>query len=56
MRGRIAKEQRCIEGKARNEAWARLSPQQKLDDLDLRLGKGEGARRQRAKLAKVVNK
>ena len=56
MRGRAAKEQRRIEGKARNEAWARLSPQQKLDDLDLRLGKGKGATRQRTKLAKVLSK
>lgn len=50
------KEQKRADGKARNEAWARLSSQQKWDDLDLRLGKGEGATRQRAKLAKVLNK
>lgn len=46
-----AKHIRIIEGDARNEAWRALSPQLQLSELDRRLGKGQGARRQRAKLA-----
>lgn len=40
-------EQKRIEGEVRNEAWAKLTPEQKLADLDRRLGKDVGARRQR---------
>jgi len=41
------KEQKRIEGQVRNEAWRALSTSEKLADLDRRLGKGQGARRQR---------
>ena len=34
----------------RNEAWAKLTPEQQLESLDNRLGKGVGAKKQRAKI------
>ena len=34
----------------RNEAWAKLTPEQQLESLDNRLGKGIGAKKQRAKI------
>ena len=34
----------------RNEAWAKLTPEQQLADLDRRLGKDIGAKKQRAKI------
>lgn len=40
-------EQKRIEGEVRNEAWRKLTTSEKLADLDRRLGKGIGARRQR---------
>ena len=33
-----------------NEAWAKLTYEQQLADLDRRLGKGIGAKKQRAKI------
>ena len=40
----------------RNEAWAKLTYEQQLADLDRRLGKGIGAKKQRAKiLYKIEN-
>lgn len=39
----------------RNEAWAKLTPAQQLGELDRRLGKGVGAQKQRARLAKLVS-
>jgi len=38
------------EAKVRNEAWAQLTPEQQLASLDERLGKGIGAKKQRAKI------
>ena len=38
------------EAKVRNEAWAQLTPEQQIADLDRRLGKGIGAKKQRAKI------
>ena len=35
---------------ARNEAWAKLTYEQQLADLDRRLGKGIGAKKQRARI------
>lgn len=35
---------------ARNEAWRKLTPAEQLKALDMRLGKGKGAKRQRARL------
>ena len=34
----------------RNEAWVQLTPEQQIADLDRRLGKGIGAKKQRARL------
>jgi hypothetical protein len=34
----------------RNEVWAQLTPEQQLADLDRRLGKGIGAKKQRARI------
>ena len=34
----------------RNEAWAKLTYEQQLADLDRRLGKGIGAKKQRARI------
>ena len=34
----------------RNEAWAKLTPEQQLASLDERLGKGIAAKKQRAKI------
>ena len=34
----------------RNEAWAQLAPEQQIADLDRRLGKGIGAKKQRARI------
>ena len=41
------KQQEAIE---RNEYWAQLTPEQQLTDLDKRLGKGIGAKKQRARI------
>ena len=38
------------EAKIRNEAWAKLTPEQQLASLDERLGKGIGAKKQRARI------
>ena len=48
------KAQRIVEGQMRNEAWAKLTPQQKRLTLDERLGKGVGAKRQRMRLVTGV--
>ena len=39
----------------RNEAWAKLTPEQQLESLDNRLGKGIGAKKQRAKFQSKIN-
>ena len=38
------------EAVVRNEAWVKLTYEQQLDDLDKRLGKGIGAKKQRARI------
>ena len=38
------------EAKVRNEAWAKLTPEQQLESLDNRLGKGVGAKKQRTRI------
>lgn len=40
----------------RQEAYSKLTPQQKLKKLDAKLGSGVGAIRERAKLHKLINK
>ena len=39
----------------RNEAWAKLTPKQQLASLDERLGKGIGAKKQRARIQYKIN-
>ena len=39
----------------RNKAWAQLTPEQQLEDLDRRLGKGVGAKKQRARIQYKVD-
>jgi hypothetical protein len=43
------------EAAVRNEAWAKLTPEQQLESLDNRLGKGIGAKKQRAKIQYKIN-
>ena len=43
------KEYKNKEAIERNSFWASLTPQQQLESLDTRLGKGVGAKKQRAK-------
>ena len=44
------KEIRHKEAIERNNFWASLTPQQQLESLDNRLGKGIGAKKQRARI------
>ena len=46
------KQQEAIE---RNEYWAQLTPEQQLENLDSRLGKGVGAKKQRARIQYKIN-
>ena len=48
----MSKTQEAIE---RNKAWAQLTPKQQLEDLDRRLGKGVGAKKQRARIQYKVD-
>ena len=43
------------EATVRNEAWAKLTYEQQLADLDRRLGKGIGAKKQRARIQYKIN-
>ena len=47
-------ETKRAEAVERNEAWSGLSAQKQLAELDRRLGKGIGARRQRTRLARAA--
>ena len=53
MQNKEFKNKEAIE---RNYYWTSLTPQQQLESLDTRLGKGVGAKKQRAKIqAKIDN-
>jgi hypothetical protein len=47
--------ERRREAQTRNARWASLTPAQKLDDLDVRLGIGRGAEKQRKKLNAAIS-
>lgn len=53
-RSRSAREERRNEDTKRVAAWRELSPAEQLRSLDGRLGKGIGAKRQRAKLGQKM--
>ena len=48
----MSKRQEAIE---RNKAWDLLTPKEQLEDLDKRLGKGVGAKKQRARIQYKVD-
>jgi hypothetical protein len=50
-----SKDQRREEGEIRNAEWRKLSPVQKVVELDRRLGVGVGAKRQRSKLPQFAS-
>jgi hypothetical protein len=54
MRGKLRewRQMKAEEAQERHVAWEMLTPQQQLKELDRRLGKGIGAKKQRARLAK----
>lgn len=57
MSGLTRKERKSLrqsEALERQKGWDNLTPQQRLNDLDLRLGKGVGAIKQRAKLKYII--
>ncbi len=43
--------ERREEAKVRNKKWASMTSEEKLEELDKRLGKDQGAKKQRKKLA-----
>ena len=47
-------ERKRAEGAERDAAWAALSFKERLASLDRRLGRGQGAIKQRARLAKQI--
>lgn len=51
-----SKEQKRIEAKQRQTAYDNLSPAEKLRRLDEKFGKGVGAKKERAKLMRTLNK
>ena len=57
MSGLTKKERKAIrqsEALERQKVWDNMTPQQKLSDLDRRLGEGVGAIKQRAKLKYII--
>lgn len=55
MRGREVKERKREEAKARQVEWDKLTPQEQLATLDKQLGKGTGAKKQRARLQGLID-
>lgn len=49
------KQQKQTEAAARDAEWRKLTPRQQLASLDQRLGKGVGAKRQRARLQEMID-
>jgi len=56
MQGKLRqwREMKREEAKERQNAWAVQTPQQQIKELDRRLGKGLGAKKQRAKIARQM--
>ena len=50
----VGREVRRETAEKRNAAWAEKSPKDQLASLDARLGKGQGAKKQRAKILKKM--
>jgi len=50
------KDQKRSEGALRQAEYSALTPKQKLDRLDAKLGKDVGAKRERAKIALLLDK
>jgi len=48
------KDERRKVAEERNAQWASLTPQQQIAELDKRFGAGNGAKKQRARLAKKI--
>ena len=48
--GARSRSERKMEAEQRNEAWKLLSLHQQLESIDLRLGKGIGAKKQRTRI------
>lgn len=55
-RSREVKEQRQAEAKARQDAYSKLTVQEKIAKLDAKLGVGVGAVKQRKRLAAALAK
>ena len=58
MSGLTKKERKAIrqsEALERQKVWDNMTPQQKLNDLDSRLGKGIGAIKQRKKIQYAID-
>lgn len=53
-RNKEAQEARRIGAAERAQYYATLTPEQKIAHLDARLGKGVGAEKERARLAKLI--
>lgn len=54
MNSKISKEQKTKDASERLTKWESMTTNQKIADLDLRLGKGQGAVKQRARIAKQL--
>ena len=54
MKRQQKKELARQEAEERSEAWTKFSPKQQLERLDWRLGNGVGAKKQRARLQKLI--
>ena len=54
--GARSRSERKMEAEQRNEAFKLLSLQQQLESIDLRLGKGIGAKKQRARIHNKIDR
>jgi hypothetical protein len=52
---KAARERRKTEAKTRQEEYDKLTPEERLERLDKRLGKGVGAVKERIKLYKLIH-